>query len=38
VRTVIRWEQERGMPVRRLPGGGRPTVFAYVDELQTPVQ
>lgn len=33
-RTVRRWEKERGLPVHRVPGGGRSTVFAYVDELK----
>jgi len=33
VRTVIRWEQQRGLPVRRVPGGGRKAVFAYSAEL-----
>jgi hypothetical protein len=33
VRTVIRWEQQRGLPVRRLPGAGRKVVFAYTAEL-----
>jgi hypothetical protein len=33
VRTVIRWEQQRGLPVRRVPGGGRKAVFAYTAEL-----
>lgn len=32
-RTVRRWEQDRGLPIRRIPGDGQPTVFAYVDEL-----
>lgn len=32
IRTVSRWEKERGFPVRRLPGGGR-SVFAYTDEI-----
>jgi tetratricopeptide (TPR) repeat protein len=32
-RTVRRWER-RGLPVRRLPGGGKTTVFAYVGELE----
>lgn len=32
-RTAQKWEQDRGMPVRRLPGG-RGRVAAYVDELQ----
>ncbi|OFW00469.1 MAG: hypothetical protein A3I61_05040 [Acidobacteria bacterium RIFCSPLOWO2_02_FULL_68_18] len=34
VRTVIRWEQTRGLPVHRLPGGKSSRVFAYVDELE----
>ncbi len=33
VRTVLRWEQRRGLPVYRLPGGKLPRVFAYRDEL-----
>src|SRR5687768_16300144 len=33
VRTVIRWEQERGLPVHRVPGGRNSRVFAYPDEL-----
>jgi TolB-like protein/Tfp pilus assembly protein PilF len=32
-RTVKRWETERGLPVRRVPGGGRSAVFAYSNEL-----
>ncbi len=32
-RTVKRWETERGLPVHRLPGGGRSAVFAYANEL-----
>lgn len=32
-RTVKRWETERGLPVHRLPGGGRSAVFAYSEEL-----
>lgn len=32
-RTVKRWETERGLPVHRLPGGGRSAVFAYNNEL-----
>jgi len=31
-RTVKRWEKERGLPVRRVPGV-RGTVFAYTSEL-----
>jgi Tfp pilus assembly protein PilF len=33
-RTVKRWEKERGLPVRRVPGAGRGTVFAYTSELE----
>jgi len=34
VRTAIRWEKERGLPVHRETSGpGRPTVFALVEEL-----
>lgn len=33
VRTAIRWEQERGLPVHRVPGGRRQAVFAYPEEL-----
>lgn len=32
-RTVKRWEQGRGLPVRRVPGEARAPVFAYRDEL-----
>src|SRR5262249_60140307 len=32
-RTVKRWEAERGLPVHRVPGGGRGAVFAYSNEL-----
>jgi tetratricopeptide (TPR) repeat protein len=32
-RTVKRWETERGLPVHRVPGGGRSAVFAYGNEL-----
>jgi tetratricopeptide (TPR) repeat protein len=32
-RTVKRWEQERGLPVHRAPGGKRGYVFAYIWEL-----
>jgi tetratricopeptide (TPR) repeat protein len=32
-RTVKRWETERGLPVHRVPGGGRSAVFAYSNEL-----
>ena len=33
VRTVRRWEATRHLPVRRMPGGGRSGVYAYVAEL-----
>lgn len=33
VRTVIRWEKERGLPVSRVPGGRGGTVFAYTRDL-----
>ena len=33
VRTVIRWEKEKGLPVRRLPGGKRQSVFALTSEI-----
>lgn len=33
-RTVKRWEKERGLPVHRVPGGGRCTVFAFAGELK----
>jgi hypothetical protein len=29
VRTVIRWEKEKALPVHRVPGGKRQAVFAY---------
>jgi len=32
-RTVKRWETERGLPVHRVPGSGRSSVFAYSEEL-----
>lgn len=34
VRTVIRWEKEKGLPVHRVPGGRRKAVFAYAEELR----
>ena len=33
-RTARRWEADRGMPVHRIPGGGRSSVWASVDELR----
>ena len=35
IRTVIRWEKEKCLPIRRIPGGKRPAVFAYTQEIQT---
>ncbi len=32
-RTVERWEKLRGLPVRRVPGAGRATVYALIAEL-----
>lgn len=32
-RTVMRWSQDRGLPVHRVPGGQRGGVFAFTDEL-----
>jgi tetratricopeptide (TPR) repeat protein len=32
-RTVRRWEKERGLPVHRIPGGNRGSVFAFESEL-----
>jgi tetratricopeptide (TPR) repeat protein len=32
-RTVERWEKQRGLPVRRMPGAGRATVYALISEL-----
>jgi TolB-like protein len=33
VRTVQRWEESKGLPVRRLPGGERSRIFALRSEL-----
>jgi tetratricopeptide (TPR) repeat protein len=33
VRTVIRWEKQKGLPVHRIPGGRRQAVFAYCQEI-----
>jgi tetratricopeptide (TPR) repeat protein len=33
IRTVERWEKQRGLPILRLPRAGRATVYALVDEL-----
>jgi tetratricopeptide (TPR) repeat protein len=32
-RTVKRWETDRGLPIHRVPGGGRGSVYAYTVEL-----
>jgi hypothetical protein len=33
VRTVLRWEKDRGLPVHRAPGATGRVVFAFTDEL-----
>ncbi len=33
VRTVMRWERVRDLPVHRVPGGGKPGVYALRPEL-----
>jgi hypothetical protein len=33
VRTVLRWEKQRGLPVHRAPGATGRVVFAFTDEL-----
>ena len=33
VRTVQRWEQDKGLPVHRIPGRGKPTVYALKAEV-----
>jgi hypothetical protein len=37
-RTVRRWERERGLPVRRVPGRRGASVFAYAAEIDTWLQ
>jgi tetratricopeptide (TPR) repeat protein len=32
-RTVKRWDASRGLPIHRVPGGGRASVYAYTAEL-----
>jgi Tfp pilus assembly protein PilF len=32
-RTVKRWNVDRGLPIHRVPGGGRASVYAYTSEL-----
>jgi TolB-like protein len=34
VRTVIRWEKDRALPVHRMPGGKRQAVYAYPGEIE----
>jgi len=38
VRTAQLWEKSRGLPVQRLPGGGKPSVFSTTEELETWIQ
>lgn len=33
-RTVKRWEHQRGLPVRRIPGSGRSPVYAFRHDLE----
>src|SRR5512140_3141337 len=33
IRTLQRWESDRNMPVHRIPGGDRPSVYALKSEL-----
>ena len=33
VRTVIRWEKQRGLPIHRVPGGRKHSVFAFTGAL-----
>jgi tetratricopeptide (TPR) repeat protein len=33
-RTVMRWEKDRGLPVHRVPGSGKASVYAYTEELK----
>jgi hypothetical protein len=33
VRTAARWAEKRGLPIHRVPGGGRQSVFAYKAEI-----
>ena len=33
VSTAIRWERERGLPVHRVPGGKRGSVYALTEEI-----
>jgi hypothetical protein len=33
IRTLQRWERTRGLPIRRMPGGTKPRVYAIKSEL-----
>jgi hypothetical protein len=33
VRTALRWEKEKRLPVHRVPGGSRHAVYAYPEEI-----
>ena len=33
-RTAKRWEKQRGLPVRRIPGSGRANVYILISELE----
>jgi hypothetical protein len=34
VRTAQLWEKQRHLPIHRLPGGGKPSVFSTTEELE----
>ena len=34
VRTAQLWEKQRSLPIHRLPGGGKPSVFSTTEELE----
>ena len=38
VRTAQLWEKSRGLPIHRLPGGGKPSVFSTTGELEFWIQ
>ena len=35
IRTVQRWERTRGLPIRRMPGGTKPRIYAIKSELDS---
>ena len=35
IRTVQRWERTRGLPIRRIPGGIKPRIYAIKSELDS---